>query len=479
MAFIWQYEPPIEEAVNIISRLLQHDYPMSKRAVALLLLQEDPEIQPEVAAREAAYSEVVRVIEETQAQYSQPLAYLIAAQRQATAAELARRVTRMPPAGTSRNWGEWLGRITMQPVTGIPILLLVLYFGLYQFVGVFGAGTVVDFLESALFEGYVNPWVNSLVNTYLPWEPLRLLIGGDYGIVTLALRYAVAIILPIVGSFFLVFSVIEDSGYLPRLAMLVDWLFRRIGLNGRAVIPMTLGFGCDTMATMVTRTLETRRERLIATFLLALAIPCSAQLGVILALLAGRPGALFTWGIFLLLVFLLTGYLTSRILPGEQPRFYLELAPLRWPQLSNVLTKTYTRMQWYFIEVFPLFILASLLIWAGQLTGAFDLVIGWLVPVVGWIGLPPETAAVFLFGFFRRDYGAAGLYDIAGSLSGVQLVVAAATLTLFVPCIAQFSMMLKERGWRATLAMVLFIFPFAFGAGYILNVLLMGVGVSL
>lgn len=474
------YEAPLEEAVARICELLQGRYPFSKRAVALLLLQGDAEMQAEVAATEESksYELVQEIVRQTQAGYQRPLNFVIAQWRQQATADLAADVVGQQAQSPGRSLADWLGWLTMWPVTGIPILAVVLYFGLYQFVGVFGAGTVVDFLEATLFAGYINPWVNSTVQIHVPWMVLQSLIAGDYGIITLGVRYAVAIILPIVGSFFLVFSVIEDSGYLPRLAMLVDWLFKRIGLNGRAVIPMALGFGCDTMATLVSRTLETRREKLIATLLLALAIPCSAQLGVILALLSGRPTAMALWAGFLLLVFLLVGYLTSRLLPGSRPSFYLELPPLRLPQWRNVLAKTLIRMQWYFIEVFPLFVLASVLLWAGQITGAFGVIISWLTPVVEWIGLPGETARVFLFGFFRRDYGAAGLYDMAGTLTGQQLVVAAATLTLFVPCIAQFSMMLKERGWKATLAIVVFIFPFAFVAGYVLNLALTWLGVA-
>ena len=200
---------------------------------------------------------------------------------------------------------------------------------------------------------------------------IRELFVGEYGIITLGLRYAVGIILPIVATFFLFFSLLEDSGYFPRLALLVDRLFKKIGLTGRAVIPMVLGFGCDTMATMVTRTLETVRERIIATLLLALAIPCSAQLGVILALLSKAPGALLVWSVCLLLIFLVIGFLAARVVPGETPMFYMELPPMRLPQLSNVLTKTYTRMQWYFMEILPLFILASVLLWLGKITGFF------------------------------------------------------------------------------------------------------------
>jgi ferrous iron transport protein B len=244
---------------------------------------------------------------------------------------------------------------------------------------------------------------------------------------------------------------------------------------------MVLGFGCDTMATIVTRTQETRRERVITTLLLALAIPCSAQLGVIFAILSGNWEALLIWIGVLSLVFLLVGYLASRVIPGERASFYMEVPPLRLPKISNMLVKTYTRLQWYFTEVLPLFILASIMLWAGKLTGVFDIVISGLEPLVEFIGLPPEAAIAFLYGFFRRDFGAAGLYDLhsSGVLLGVPLVVAAVTLTLFIPCIAQFSVMLKERGIKTALAIALFIFPFAFVAGFILNLILTTLGVSL
>lgn len=146
-----------------------------------------------------------------------------------------------------------------------------------------------------------------------------------------------------------------------------------------------------------------------------------------------------------------------------------------------MLAKTYSRLPWYFFEVLPLFILASILLWAGKLTGLFDLIIKGLEPLVRLIGLPSEAAVVFLYGFFRRDFGAAGLYDLnnSGLLVGVPLVVAAVTLTLFIPCIAQFSVMLKERGAKTALAIALFIFPFAFLVGFLLNLLLTNLGVLL
>jgi ferrous iron transport protein B len=359
---------------------------------------------------------------------------------------------------------ERLSEATMNPLTGIPLLIVALA-GLYLFVGVLGAQTLVGFLENQVFGAGINPWIERILAATIPWQALRELIGGEYGIVTLGVRYAVALILPIVGTFFLAFSIIEDSGYLPRLAMLIDRVFKKIGLNGRAVIPMVLGFGCDTMATIVTRTLETRRERILSTLLLSLAIPCSAQLGVMLAMLAGRPDLLAIWAAMVMGVFLLVGLLAAKLMPGERPTFYMELPPLRLPTLKNVLVKTYTRMEWYFREVFPMFIIASGIIWLGKMTGAFDLALNAMLPLVRGLGLPDQAAVAFLFGFFRRDYGAAGLYDLREAMSGAQILVATVTMTLFVPCVAQFAVTLKERGWKTAVAIVAFIFPFAFLVG--------------
>ncbi|WP_069648859.1 ferrous iron transporter B [Caloranaerobacter ferrireducens] len=467
----FKYDETIENSIEDIIDNLKGEYVLSKRSIALLLLQEDEDIIEKVKGTEGSnYIKISEIIKRTKKKYDKPLSYVIALSRQKVIEDITSKVVTKEEKNKS-SISNFFSKLTMNPVTGIPILLLVIYFGLYKFVGEFGAGTVVDFLESQIFEAYVNPWVNGIVNTIIPWKWLQDLIANEYGIITLGIRYAAAIVLPIVGTFFFAFSIIEDSGYLPRLAMLVDRVFKKIGLNGRAVIPMTLGFGCDTMATMVSRTLETKRERIIATLLLALAIPCSAQLGVILALLSGEPKALLVWIIFMVFVFLFIGYLTSKIMPGEGPSFYMEVPPLRLPKLTNILIKTYTRMQWYFIEIVPLFIFASVLIWFGNITGLFDVLVNMLKPAVNVIGLPDDVAKVFLFGFFRRDYGAAGLYDLqqAGILSPRQLVVAAATLTLFVPCVAQFAMMIKERGTKTAILMGTFILIFSFVAGFVLN----------
>jgi len=477
---VFGYAPDLERDILQVAATLAGDYRIDRRALALLLLQKDEGVEALVRGteREEGYIRVETAVNAVVFERRSDLHLRISLERKRVCKGLLDGVVSQR-GREGKGFSEHLSDWTMNPWTGFPILLAILWFGLYEFVGGFGAGTVVDLLEGTLFEGYINPWFIGLADRLVPWYWLHELLVGEYGIFTLGVRYAVALVLPIVGTFFLVFSVIEDTGYFPRLAMLVDRLFKRLGLSGRAVIPIVLGFGCDTMATMVTRTLETVRERILATILLALAIPCSAQLGVILGLLSGVPGTLAVWSVCIALVFVVIGFLAARLLPGEKPMFYMELPPLRLPQLQNVLVKTLTRMQAYFLEIFPLFVIASVLLWAGKMTGILERLVSLMTPVMRALGLPDQAAAAFIFGFFRRDFGAAGLYDLqtSGMLSAVQLAVAGVTLTLFVPCVAQFLMMKKERGWRASIGIFVFVSVLAFATGWALNRFLLMTGI--
>jgi ferrous iron transport protein B len=476
---VFGYASDLERDIARIVSTLSGAYVLGRRCLALLLLQKDEGVLELVRRVEGSNCPAVeQAVNEIIFERRVDLHLRISLERKRVGKGILEGVIRQE-TDRGPTFAERLSAWTMNPWTGFPLLLVVLWFGLYEFVGNFGAGIIVDFLEGTLFEQHINPFLVALADRFVHWYWLHELLVGEYGIFTLAVRYAVAIILPIVGTFFIAFSVIEDTGYFPRLAMLVDRIFKKIGLNGRAVIPIVLGFGCDTMATMVTRTLETARERVIATVLLALAIPCSAQLGVILGLLSGSPGALWVWTACMALIFLVIGFLAARVVPGERPMFYMEIPPLRLPQPRNVLVKTLTRMQWYFLEIFPLFIIASVLLWAGKMTGALDGLVAAMMPVMHAIGLPGEASTAFILGFFRRDYGAAGLYDLqsAGLLSPVQLTVAAVTLTLFVPCVAQFLMMKKERGWRVSLGIFLLVSALAFATGWGLDRLLLFTGV--
>jgi ferrous iron transport protein B len=484
MQFDKNHDGPIEHSLEIaletIEGLLHDKYSLSRRALGLLLLQEDQEIKDMVKeSQPTIIDHIEKIISGVKAHYAYPMEYEIALRRRDEAERIINRVVKIKEK--KQGVAEKISALMMHPLTGFPLLFLILYFGLYKFVGVFGAGTVVGYIEETIYDSYLNPLLVKIFSSFIPWRILQDLMVGEYGILTLGLRYAVALILPIVTFFFLVFSVIEDTGYLPRLAMLIDRTFKKIGLSGRAVIPMVLGFGCATMATLVTRTLPTKRERLIATMLLALAVPCSAQLGVILALLGGHPKAMVLWAGIIMMVFLFIGFLTAKLLSGERPSFYIEIPPLRLPHLGNILTKTYMRVKWYFWEILPLFLLASVLIWLGKLTRLFDFLIFLFTKPVTMIGLPEEAAQVFLFGFFRRDYGAAGLYDLHkdGLLTGDQLLVACVALTLFLPCVAQLLMNLKERGWKTGVGISLFTLVVAFAVAFMVNLVLNNLGISL
>ncbi|UCF17287.1 MAG: ferrous iron transport protein B [Phycisphaerales bacterium] len=476
------YGAVIEDSISIIAQKLDERTNISARTRALMLLQGDTDLAGETGNGPESPSEdfIANTIRQCSAKLDYSIHYHLTLAIQEKVKYAVSQAVSFPDAHV-RDFREKLSRLCMHPLGGLPILFVVMYFGVYKFVGGIGAGAVVDFLEGTIFESHINPFMVKIFSTIIPWGMLQNLFVGQYGIVTFGIRYAIALVLPIVGTFFVAFSILEDSGYLPRLAMLIDSIFKKIGLSGRAVIPIVLGFGCDTMATMVTRTLETKREKIIASILLALAIPCSAQLGVILGLVAGHPYALLAWAGFVGGVFVLAGTLMARLFPGEKPSFYMELPPLRLPRPGNVLAKTYSRMVWYFKEILPLFVLASVLIWIGEITGIFKLLTDALEPVVNAIGLPDKAAVAFLFGFFRRDYGAAGLYDLQkdGLMTGNQLAVAAITLTLFLPCIAQFLIFKKECGFKIAVITSVAICFIALATGFVANSLFNVLGIVL
>ncbi|HID96350.1 MAG TPA: ferrous iron transport protein B [Candidatus Latescibacteria bacterium] len=477
-----KYDRRIEEAVGKIAELLP-EQPISRRSLALMLLAGDTSLVPWLKAylREDIITKIDQIRQAVQAHYPDRLSYVINQQRMEAVDSIMKEVYSVTDK-TGTSLAAHLSRWSMHPVGGIPILLGVLYL-VYKFVGEFGAGTAVDFLEGVIFGRYLNPWSVRLVEYLVPISIVRDLLVGEYGLITMGLTYAVAIVLPIVGTFFVAFGLLEDSGYLPRLATMVNRLFKIIGLNGKAVLPMVLGLGCDTMATLTTRILETAKERILVTLLLALAIPCSAQLGVVLGMLGTLSlRAALVWAGVVLGVLLAVGFLSSRFIPGRGSDFILELPPIRIPQFSNMLLKTAARIEWYLKEVVPLFLLGTAVLFAFDKLQLLDIIRKAASPViVGLLGLPIQATEAFLLGFLRRDYGAAGLFMLAkaGQLNPNQTVVSLVTITLFVPCIANFFMIIKERGLKTALGMVGFIFPFAFLVGGLLNIALKYLGVSL
>ncbi|HTQ41546.1 MAG TPA: nucleoside recognition domain-containing protein, partial [Polyangiaceae bacterium] len=439
-----------------------------------------------------------------------------------------------------------VGRTATHPVWGLPILAFVLLLA-YKIVGVFGAGTAVDFVENHVFgatvaqadlaapqppealatndgaeegaerlvavrdgagagvrivaqtkrggvyvedpaarvdvyggtearvwTGYLNRWAYG----FFAWLGIPLVTAffvGPYGLLTMGVTYAVAIVLPVVATFFFVFSMLEDSGYLPRLAVMSNRLLRGMGLNGKAVLPMVLGLGCDTMATLTARIMETRKERVLVTLLLALGIPCSSQLSVIFALMQRTSGAAtLVWVAVVVLTLLGVGWVAARLLPGDRSDFLLEMPPIRQPMVSNILAKTMARIEWYLKEAVPLFLVGTALLFVLDAAHLLGFVHRAGEPIVHHVlgfprdgGVSDRVSEALLVGFLRRDFGAAGLLDMArlGKLSPADVAVSMVTITLFIPCIANVFMIAKERGWKTAGLMSAFIFPYAVAVG--------------
>lgn len=477
------YGEKIESAIARMEILLPDSTPLGKRALALMLLCGDDSLTPWLAenVRNESIKEMNTVRNRIIEEVGEDIAYRVNQIRLQRIDSLLEGSGGEVAQSRGTDWPQAFGRYAMDPLYGVPILLAVLFLA-YEFVGVFGAKFLVDMLEGGIFGKGIVPAAAWVAERTVPWQIARDFLVGPYGMISMALSYAIAIVLPIVGTFFIGFGVLEDSGYLPRLAVMVDRIFKRIGCNGKAVLPMILGLGCDTMATLTTRILETRKERIIVTLLLALGIPCSAQLGVILGML-GKVGAAatVTWVAILGGVILAVGYLASKVIPGESSDFILEIPPIRMPQMGNLVVKTMARIEWYLREAVPLFLLGTFILFVADRFGWLLLLQNATEPVVvGALDLPPKTAEAFLIGFLRRDYGAAGLFDMAraGLLTNLQVVVSLVTITLFIPCLANFLVIVKEHGSKVAAGMALFIFPFAILVGALVNIAARKMGIS-
>ena len=490
-----RYDDTIEAAIAEVTPLLPSGG-LGPRALALMALVGDPSLGRWLAARVGpeALAAIDAAARRLAARYPESLRFVIARQRLAAVDALHDKVVVRRGASRRSAVGRTLGVLSTHPVWGVHILLAVLG-ACYEFVGVLGAKIAVDFLENKVFYDRLVPLVERVVRLAVPAGAVqRFLVGpagvpfrehggfliGKYGLFSMGLSYGMAIVLPIVATFFLAFSVLEDSGYLPRLAVMVNRLFHKMGLNGKAVLPMVLGLGCDTMATMTARIMETKKERVLVTLLLALAIPCSAQLAVILSMLGGvRLSATLWFAATILAVLFLVGWLAAKVIPGRGSDFILELPPLRWPQPTNLVVKTVARIQWYLKEALPLFILGTLILWFLDRVHGIAMIERAAAPVVvGVLHLPREAASAFILGFLRRDYAAAGLfahyqpYMAAGTMTRemeIEVVVALVTVTLFLPCIANFFMIVKERGMKTAIAILLFILPFSVGVGALVD----------
>ncbi|WP_353894116.1 ferrous iron transport protein B [Proteinivorax hydrogeniformans] len=334
----------------------------------------------------------------------------------------------------------------LDPLWGTVVLFAVLYL-MYLFIGDIVAQRIVDFTEGVLMGEYIQPRIVALITTFVNFDSLiGQLLVGEFGVFTLTVTYLLGLLLPLVIGFYLLLSIMEDSGYLPRVAVLLDKHMTKIGLNGKGIIPIILGFGCVTMAIISTRILGNKRERTIATFLLAISIPCSAQLGVIIGMIAPLGAKhIFIYITVMLAVFCVVGILLSLIVPGKTSNLILDLPTLRMPKPKNVIKKTYSKTIGFLQDASILFALGAAIITLLQYFQLLEVIQKFFYPItVNWLDLPKETANAFIMGLIRRDFGTAGLYNL--SLTADQILVSLTTITLFTPCIASIMIAFKERG---------------------------------
>ncbi|MCX7836042.1 MAG: ferrous iron transport protein B [bacterium] len=484
-----EFHPLIEQTVEKISKHLPI-HPSLQRGVALSILSGDQTIleQLNIPNSTAIQNEIQQHILALKERFYEPLSFLLSRSRKQNVNELFG-IYYSSPTRTIPVWREKIGNWMMHPIWGVPFLLLVLFF-MYQWVGVWAAGDVVDWIENSIFggidpetqktTGYINPFFIQRLEPLKQYGALGNglvdFLVGKYGVITLGITYAIAIVLPVIFFFFIAFGILEDSGYLPRLTILSNRIFKKIGLNGKAVLPMVLGLGCDTMATFTTRTLETRKERMIAILLLALGVPCSAQLGVILGMAsATHPKVLLIVFGTVALQLLLVGWSANRVLRGKVSSFLMEIPPIRIPRLKNLVIKTVFRVKWFLLEAVPLFVIGTVVLFLVDKLGILSGIERMAQPILrNLLSLPNETAQAFILGFLRRDYGAAGLFMLEkeGFLDLIQTTVSLTVMVLFIPCLASFLAIVKEQGLKHALLIASFISGYAILVGAGLNLVL-------
>lgn len=368
---------------------------------------------------------------------------------------------------------EHLQAFASTPATGLPLALVVLVisFFLVRFVG----ESIINFVDP-LYENYYFPFMEWLLGPMRD-SVLGMLLVGDggetyFGVLTDGLKIALVDVMSYVLAFYALFGFLGDLGYLPRLAVLLDGILHKLGLHGYGSLPIMLGFGCKVPAVMGVRVLETRRERIIALALILVLAPCISQTAMIISILSPHGlkymlmvfGALFLNGV-------IAGTLLNRLMKGETPELFMEIPSWQLPQWRPLLRKLWIRMKEYLCDALPLILFGVLFVDLMQLSGLTDLITRVSrYPVEYILGLPADTTPLLILGFLRKDVSIALLDPF--NLSPQALVVACVFMTMYLPCIATFFVMLRESGWKDTLKVVTLTLCLAFCSAFALRVLL-------
>lgn len=374
-------------------------------------------------------------------------------------------------------WLEKLEDASVHPISGVFIAIAVLFVMLRLVVGI--SESLISYILNPLYYNYYGPLISNIVTSIFPNGLIHeILIGSGYqyttslGLLTTGVYVEFCVVLPYLLSFYLVLGFLEDFGYLPRLAVLIDSLMHKIGLHGYSVIPVILGFGCNFPAVMSTRILEGKREKFIAATLIAISVPCVAQTAVIIGLL-GPYGLQYVFMVYLtlFLIFVGVGILLNKILKGESPEIFLEIPPYRIPHIKTMLNKTWIRVKGFMIEAVPFVFAGILLINLLYIFGVMNVLITIFSPILSNLfGLPNEAIGALIMGFLRKDLATAMLAPM--KLTANQLVVATTVLAVSFPCIATFAVLIKELGVKDMIKTVSFMMIIALIVGTVLHLIL-------
>jgi ferrous iron transport protein B len=458
------YPAKVESTISIVTKLVKHS-DLPPRAVGVALLAGDEDVKRYVATKcgKDIAEQIETIVKTVQSSFNRALPAVIMEARLRAVDQILFEVQSISPPVRmpfSEKIGEWVRR----PLTGLPIAVLVIAL-MYLFVGKLGAETLVWLLEGQLFGEGIVPMTKQLLVAWLPSPFVIDAFIGEFGLVSLGLTLAFGVVVPVLATFFFAFGILEDSGYLSRLSILLDRILRKIGLNGKGILPLVLGFSCITMAILTTRMLETKRERIITTLLLILGLPCAPLLAVMLVLLADMSiwASVTVFGVIVSQIIVI-GFIADKILPGHQSDFILELPPIRIPKFYSLVNKTFWRVWWFTKEAVPLFLLATFMLFILERIGTLTFLEKVGKPVMtGFLGLPPESVQVVIMTLIRRESGAALLkqFSDSGLFGSVEVVVCLLLLTLLSPCVNAILVMFKERGVRGTFSIMAFVTTYA------------------
>ncbi len=444
-----------EQFFKLLSRLL-NPVEISPRIIGVLLLTEDPAVEKFLAVRygPGMLQQAKTLAEEYRREANLALNIYFSNLFNSKADQIVRQIRKVnPPSGHPffEKAGDWC----IRPLTGIPIAAMLLYL-MYLFVGSFGATFLVDTINGSLFEGFLIPWTTRLVDP-VPSVFIRdMLVDPDFGILPTGVFLALGLVLPVLFCFYIAFGLLEDSGYLPRISILLDKLLQKIGLNGKGVIPLVMGFSCVTMAILTTRMLDTEKEKNIAALLLLLGMPCAPLLAVMFIVLGKMPvsASITVFGIIFIQI-MLAGFLANKILPGRRTPLLMEIPAMRRPQMIQVLKMAALKTYFFMKEAVPVFILASFVVFLFDRAGGLAVLEQVSKPVIsGFMGLPEKSVQVFIKTIIRRESGAVEIEHLSAVYTNLQMVVNLLVMTFLSPCMNAVIVLFKERGSRAATVMM-------------------------